>query len=661
MPPSSRRDRIDREQAIELVDRSVLFDPEWYADQTGRGFGDRRKAAEHWVDEGATSPAEPSPHPLFEPAWLYPQGRWRRSAPDPLSCYLARPDARTRSPHPAYDQRRLGRLEDWLADHDPAELLPAPAPRAPLTPVVVVVHGDDRTQLPELVAWVRHLHRVSPDVTGVVPVGSPAARRVLTAVAARMPSVRMGDLPTDQDVVTRVDVDAGVQPPSWSWLPELIAGLEQYPDAAAAQPLLLRPDFTVAAAGAAYFPGQPLRPLLAAHPVADAERLAGQALPASWPGVLARRPGKADGAVVLAPGSRLPADPLPPPTGLPEPTEERVRRTAELLRRSGFEAPDRPLTVREGRPALRWSIDIAAWARPLGRRWGDFHFATSLAAALERLGQWVALDHPETRGRATRALDDVQLTIRGLQRVSPTPGHVRLLWVISHPEDVTPSEVADYDVAYAASVTWAAGRSRDWGLAIAPLLQCTDPGRFRPGLAAPGSGPRYLVVANTRGQLRPAVREALAAGLPLTVYGTGWDRWVPAGAPVTVAASYVPNDRLGALYAGAGLVLGDHWDDMRATGFVSNRVFDVLATGARLLSDPVAGLDEALDDLAGAVPVWRDREDFRRLTAEPFEPHYPDDEARADVARRVVADHSFDARARVLLDAALAVRARTRS
>lgn len=98
------------------------------------------------------------------------------------------------------------------------------------------------------------------------------------------------------------------------------------------------------------------------------------------------------------------------------------------------------------------------------------------------------------------------------------------------------------------------------------------------------------------------------------------------------------------------MVLNDHWDDMREEGFVSNRIFDVLATGARLLSDEVAGLDAVL---GAAVPTWHATSDFARLTAEPFEAHYPDPAARLAIAERVVAEHSFDARAATLLDAAL--------
>ena len=111
-------------------------------------------------------------------------------------------------------------------------------------------------------------------------------------------------------------------------------------------------------------------------------------------------------------------------------------------------------------------------------------------------------------------------------------------------------------------------------------------------------------MGNSRGELRPVVRAALDAGLPLTLHGDGWADLVD---PALVAGVHVPNDALGPLYASAGVVLGDHWDDMRTLGFVSNRTFDVLATGARLLSDDVAGLSDLYADLFDQpVPTWRD-------------------------------------------------------
>ncbi len=117
---------------------------------------------------------------------------------------------------------------------------------------------------------------------------------------------------------------------------------------------------------------------------------------------------------------------------------------------------------------------------------------------------------------------------------------------------------------------------------------------------------------------------------------------------------HVPNDDLGALYASAGVVLGDHWPDMRALGFVSNRTFDVLATGARLLSDDVAGLAELYADLFDQpVPTWHGPADLGRLAEPGWRAGFPDAAQRLHAAERVVAEHSFDARAARLLDAAL--------
>jgi len=612
---------LDHADAAALIDGSCLFDEEWYAATCGTTFGSRTEAIEHWL---AHPDSDASPHPLFEPRWLYPGGRWRGKAPDPLSFYLAKRGARgRRGPHPRYDPERLGDIEAWLAEHDPDELLPPLEPRAAVAEVAVLVPA---APLGAAVAWARHLAQRLPEVTGVLTGAGPAAERILRSVTADLPTVRVAD---EVDAPVRVTVDAGIRPPRWSWLPELLAPLERA-GVAGSVALLLAEDFTVAG------------PVLAGHPVADAERVDGRPVPAT--GVVARRTG-VTGATVLAAAARVPAGEI-------SPVDRGNDTDADLWRAAGFESPGVPLRVREGRPALRWSIDIAAGAGPIGTRWGDYHFARSLAAALDRLGQWVAIDHPQTRGRASRRLDDVVLVIRGLQRVVPSEHATSLLWVISHPEEVTRDEVAAYDAAFAASRTWAARRSAEWGLPVEPLLQCTDTTRFRPGLTEPDTGPRRLFVGNARHRLRPSVAAAIETGTPLTVIGTGWDEWLPVH-DVEVAAESVPNEDLPALYASAGLVLNDHWEDMRVEGFVSNRVFDVLATGARLLTDDVVGLT---DVLGTDVPTWSHLSEFAHLTGEPLERHYPDTETRLALAEKVVAEHSFDARAATLLDTALRLR-----
>ena len=173
--------------------------------------------------------------------------------------------------------------------------------------------------------------------------------------------------------------------------------------------------------------------------------------------------------------------PLRPPGTLREPLDAPALTPRTVVRASRT-------VVREGAPVLRWALDIAAPSGRRGQRWGDTYFARSMADALERLGQRVTIDTRDLRHRDTRDLDDVVLVLRGLDHVAPRPGRVNLQWVISHPDLVTGEELAGFDRVYAASATWAARTTAATGVAVTPLLQCTDPHLFNPDRGEPGHG-----------------------------------------------------------------------------------------------------------------------------------------------------------------------------
>jgi hypothetical protein len=304
--------------------------------------------------------------------------------------------------------------------------------------------------------------------------------------------------------------------------------------------------------------------------------------------------------------------------------------------------------VSESAPPLRWTIDLASPVGEPGRAWGDTHFGEALAGALRARGQHVAVDARETRHRSSRDYDDVILVLRGLDRVAPRPGRVNLEWIISHPDLVTPEEVAGFDQVFAASHSWSERVRKQWGLEVQPLLQATDPTLFHPERAQFDTGPDVLFVGNSRGIFRTSLRHAKAAGIDVTVHGQGWNQMLGADA---VASPLVDNGDLGALYAAAGLVLNDHWEDMRVTGFVSNRLMDAAASGARVASDEIPGLDlTAL--FSGLVQTWRDEHDLGRIVRERHS-LFPGGQDRVRAAERVAAEHSFAARAEVLLDHAV--------
>ncbi|MBA8816650.1 glycosyltransferase involved in cell wall biosynthesis [Microbacterium halimionae] len=325
----------------------------------------------------------------------------------------------------------------------------------------------------------------------------------------------------------------------------------------------------------------------------------------------------------------------------------------EYLTTADGESRMRPMIHREiatssSIPRLRWALKIASRFGPMGETWGDTHFARSLARALERLGQEVVIDHHDAHSRDTAYIDDVSLVIRGLDaHVTPTAG-INMLWVISHPEMVTRAEASKFDLVFAASDSWAQRQSSRWGRTVTPLLQCTDPELFRPT-----QRPRtkdIVFVGNSRHIARPAVLEPLRAGIPIVVYGGGWEQFI---SPDSIAATSVPNADVPALYESASVVLNDHWRDMQRDGFISNRLFDVVAAGGRVLSDRVDGIE---DIFGSSVVTYGSGDDLVKILRNGIENIFPPTTEITHTSDRIRREHSFDARAQELLKAALAAR-----
>ena len=313
------------------------------------------------------------------------------------------------------------------------------------------------------------------------------------------------------------------------------------------------------------------------------------------------------------------------------------------------------LAVTERPRALRWAIKHAAPAGAVGETWGDTHFARAIADALRRRGQEVVIDHREEFERATGRHDDMVLVLRGLRALRTSPEFPTLAWVISHPDMVTRAELSAYDHVFAASTTWSHARTAAWGVPVEPFLQATDPERFHPERGTPGTGHDVLFVGNSRNVSRPVVRDAVAAGLPLKIYGADWAQFVPSE---LIAGEYIDNEHLATAYRSAGVVLNDHWEDMARDGFLSNRLFDAVACGARVITDEVAGGAESLREIFGdAVQIYRGVEDLRRL-AEAGDAVFGDDATRLGTAARVADEHSFGARADRLIEVAHEVRRR---
>lgn len=314
----------------------------------------------------------------------------------------------------------------------------------------------------------------------------------------------------------------------------------------------------------------------------------------------------------------------------------------------------RPLIVRSRVDGhSRWGIRHSAIGGARGDRWGDTFYAESLAAALSSPERKVVTYRHGANAETERSYDDVNLVLRGLDKVTPIPDQVNVLWVISHPEEVTVEELRAFDLVYASSVRWAQRMSDAAGIEVRPLPQATDASIFHPPVEGEvlERRPVTFVGGHFPHRVRQVVADALVSGVDMRVIGHGW-RNLP---PTIHEAERIENSALGDVYRGARRILADHWPDMAEMGFIQNRIFDAVACGTPVISDQVEGIDELFGSL---VQVYTDVDHLRFLASDAAEPVFGDPEERLAQAQEILREHSFGARAKTLVEDVRTVRER---
>ena len=224
-------------------------------------------------------------------------------------------------------------------------------------------------------------------------------------------------------------------------------------------------------------------------------------------------------------------------------------------------------------------------------RWGDQYFGEALERALAETGSTVRQDFwPDWD---TGGESDVTLVLRGLRASHPTDGGFRILWIISHPAEVTADELDAYDLVLAASRIHARLLASVTRTPVRVALQCTDEATFHPPEQSIQEQARtrqdLVYVANTRGVRREMGQWLLASGRSARIFGRAWEY---CGLGHMVEAQHLANPDVGELYRHARIALNDHWLDMRGFGYVNNRLFDCLACGTPVITDDSPELRE---------------------------------------------------------------------
>lgn len=136
--------------------------------------------------------------------------------------------------------------------------------------------------------------------------------------------------------------------------------------------------------------------------------------------------------------------------------------------------------------------------------------------------------------------------------------------------------------------------------------QFTNPERFVANYDEKFYNKVLFVGSNHTGNGREVVDFTIKSGENLSVYGKFWDKILDVS---QLKGKFIENDELYKYYANADVVLNDHREDMKYFGCVSNRIYDVTASGGFVISDYLPEIEEVYGD---SVVMYKSFDDFNQ-------------------------------------------------
>ncbi len=278
----------------------------------------------------------------------------------------------------------------------------------------------------------------------------------------------------------------------------------------------------------------------------------------------------------------------------------------------------------------------------MAKNWGDYYFALSLKKYFERAGWSVSINTLDEWNKNNFDYS-VVLTLRGLNKYIPKPWHINLMWNISHPDEIDVAEYNMYDHVLIASSLMTQQIKNNTNVNISTMLQCTDPELFKiPGKRKINGG--ILFVGSSRGEYRDVVKKAIEGGFNPHIYGKGWDDFVD---KKYIKGEFISNTDLYKYYNSAIVVLNDHWNDMAEKGFVSNRIYDALATEAIVLSDKPLGMEKEMEQF---INFYTNREDFVFILKDNIINNCKYRQKSKDARSFIIKNHTFELRVKQIID-----------
>ncbi|RAP52861.1 MAG: hypothetical protein BZ138_02235 [Methanosphaera sp. rholeuAM270] len=262
------------------------------------------------------------------------------------------------------------------------------------------------------------------------------------------------------------------------------------------------------------------------------------------------------------------------------------------------------------KPKIAIKTPVPKWEEI--HKWGDYYVAEGLSEEFKRKGYIVKIQMLSEWDDFSDSDVDIVIVLRGLSRYTPKVQHYNIMWNISHSDLVPLNEYESYDYVFIASKHWTQELAPRINVPVECMWQCTNSTKFYPEYNEKYKS-ELLFVGNSRKVYRKILKDLLPTKHNLSVYGADWEGIID---KKYIKGKHIPNKELHQAYSSCIILLNDHWEDMREKGFISNRIFDGIACGARILSDPVEGLDELFP---GVVYTYHDKNELNDLIEEIIE------------------------------------------
>lgn len=256
--------------------------------------------------------------------------------------------------------------------------------------------------------------------------------------------------------------------------------------------------------------------------------------------------------------------------------------------------------------------------------WGDYILGQDFKIGLENLGHTVFPAYIENFYPSQSAPHDIDIYMHGFVPFNPPidVAKTKVLYLyypletaqtekfknlknVSEPEWLSlQTELWDFDLIAVASPTYQKEISR-LGIPTVFVPQFTNPEKF---FYEYDEKTAYdILFVGRPGYERLSAKWAIEAGFEVALFGDGWQTKAPAS---YFKGAYIDNAELHKYYASAKIVLNDTRYDMKKAGFISNRVFDVTASGGFLISDYMPEIEKFYGD---AIPMFKTKEELKNL------------------------------------------------